>query len=110
MKSKTLMSIFTIIISLSIISITTYAKELPVEIPSSDKATISEEVDIAKNTKPDMGTDIYMYIPPDVVVNDYPNMGDNEMSVKFPMIISILSGSAYLALRFIARGGKRNNA
>ncbi len=110
MKKKTLISILTVIISLSIISVSACAKELPVEIPSPNNATVSEEVDVAKNTKPDMGTDIYMYIPPDVVANDYPNMGDNEMEVELPMIISILSGSSYLALSFIARGRKRYNA
>ncbi len=109
MKKKTLISILTVIISFSIISISAYAKELPVEIPSSNQASVSKEVDIAQNTKPNMGTDIFMYIPPDVIENDIPNMGDNN-TVEFPMIISILSGSSYLALSFIARGGKRYNA
>ena len=64
-------------------SMTAFAEELPIDIPTPDKATVSEETDKATNEDPDMGTKFYMYIPPDVVPNDYPQMGDEGISAQW---------------------------
>ena len=41
-------------------SMTAFAEELPMDIPTPDKATVSEETDKATNEDPDMGTKFYM--------------------------------------------------
>ena len=40
-------------------SMTAFAEELPIDIPTPDKATVSEETDKATNEDPDMGTKFY---------------------------------------------------
>jgi len=46
------------------------AEDLPIDKASAAGATISEDVDIADNAKPDMSTDFFLYIPPDPIAPD----------------------------------------
>ena len=88
-------------------SMTAFAEELPIDIPTPDKATVSEETDKATNEDPDMGTKFYMYIPPDVVPNDYPQMGDEGISAQWFLAGAVGSGLAYLGATAYAHGGKK---
>lgn len=88
-------------------SLTALAEELPIDIPTPDKATVSDETDKATNEDPDMGTKFYMYIPPDVVSNDYPQMGDEGVSLQWLLAGAVASGVAYLGATAYAHGGKK---
>lgn len=88
-------------------SMTAFAEELPTDIPTPDKAAVSSETDKATNEDPEMGTKFYMYIPPDVVPNDYPQMGDEGISVQWFLIGAIVSGVTYLGVTAYANGEKK---
>lgn len=88
-------------------SMTAFAEELPIDIPTPDKATVSAETDKATKENPDMGTKFYMYIPPDVVPNDYPQMGDEGIPVQWFLAGTIVSGVTYLGATAYAHGGKK---
>lgn len=94
-------------IAISAFSITAMAEELPVGLPTPDHATVSQETDNATNTDPDMGTKFYMYIPPDVVAKDYPQMGDEGVSVNIFLAGAALSGIGYLATSAYAKEKKQ---
>lgn len=100
-------TLMTVMLILGASSVTAFAEELPIEIPTSDKATVSEEMDKATNKDPDIGTKFYMYIPPDVVPNDYPQMGDEGISVQWFLIGAIVSGVTYLGVTAYANGEKK---
>lgn len=87
-----------VVMSIGMLMTVASAEELPVAVPSPDKATVSDEKETATNTDPDMGTKFYMYIPPDAVVNDYPQMGDEGISVNTLLLGTIVSGIVYLGL------------
>lgn len=96
-----------VMLALGAFSVSACAEELPIAIATPDKATVSEETDKATNKDPDMGTQFYMYIPPDVVANDYPQMGDEGVSTQLLMACAIMSGVAYLGMTAYAHGGKQ---
>lgn len=73
-----------------------FAEELPVEIPGPGEATVSDEVDKADNYDPNMGTQFYMYIPPDVVANDYPQMSDTGIATQWLLLGALVCGLGYL--------------
>lgn len=98
------------ILALSMCTVVAFAEELPVDIPSPDKATVSGETDTATNTDPDMGTKFYMYIPPDVVANDYPQMGDEGIPVSLFLTGAVVSGLAYLGFSAYANKERRSLA
>lgn len=79
-------------------SMTAFAEELPTDIPTPDKAAVSLETDKATNEDPEMGTKFYMYIPPDVVPNDYPQMGDEGVPVQWFLAGAVVSGVFYLGV------------
>ena len=70
----------------------------PEEIPkgSAQSAYVSEEVDIAVGTDPTMSTYAYIYIPPDPVSNDSPNMGNMGIRLEVLLSAALLTGTAYL--------------
>ena len=111
MKVKTFRKVsaalLAVMLAFGAFSMTALAEELPVDIPTPDKATVSEETDKATNEDPDMGTKFYMYIPPDVVPNDYPQMGDEGIPVQWFLAGAMVSGVAYLGATAYAHGGKK---
>lgn len=111
MKTKAIQKVsaalMTIMLVFGVFSMTAFAEELPIDIPTPDKATVSEETDKTTNENPDMGTKFYMYIPPDIVPNDYPQMGDEGIPVQWFLAGAIVSGVAYLGATAYANGGKK---
>lgn len=96
-----------IMLVIGMFSLSALAEEIPIEIATPDKATVSDETDKTTNEDPDMGTQFYMYIPPDVVANDYPQMGDEGIPTQWLLIGAIASGVAYLGTTAYAHGGKK---
>lgn len=63
---------------------------------TSKSASVSGEVDKAANADNDMGTQFYMYIPPDPTVNEIPKMGDAGLSITLLLWLAVAVGVAYL--------------
>lgn len=103
-------ALLAVVLVFSMCSVVAFAEELPVEIPSPDKATVSDEKETATNTNPDMGTQFYMYIPPDTVANDYPQMGDEGLPVGMFLAGAVVSGMTYLGLSAYANKEKKSVA
>lgn len=106
---KTTAVIISAILMLTMLPCMVSAEELPVKQATKDGATVSEKVETATNKKPDMGTQMYMYLEPDAIVNDYPQMGDEGIPVKYLLTGAILSGAGYLITTIYAHTGKRTS-
>lgn len=74
---------------------------LPIEKASEQGATISNEVDVASNTKPHMASDFFMYIPPDPVY-EVPKMGDSRLSREQLIVSALAIGFCYLGVQAYA--------
>ena len=93
---KALTGLLTLALALGTCTVCAFAEELPVEIPGPGEATVSDEVDTANNYDPNMGTQFYMYIPPDVVANDYPQMSDTGIATQWLLCGALACGLGYL--------------
>lgn len=73
---------------------------LPAEVnrATPNSATVSDKKDVATNKDPDMSTQFYMFMEPDLVVVDYPKMGDEGLDVSLLMWAALLAGTAYLGV------------
>lgn len=78
--------------------------------PFLGSATVSDETDKATNEDPDMGTQFFMYIEPDIVVNDHPNMGDTGIDVSLLMMAALAAGTAYLGVSAYANKAEKHMA
>ena len=72
------------------------AEEMPVNRAAPNKATVSAQVDTATNSKPSMGTQYWMYLEPDAVVNDIPKMGDEGLSTEMLLAAALIAGAVYV--------------
>lgn len=72
------------------------AEEMPVNRAAPNKATVSAQVDTATNSKPSMGTQYWMYLEPDAVVNDIPKMGDEGLSTETLLAAALIAGAVYV--------------
>ena len=73
-----------------------WAEEMPVDRATPSKATVSAHVDTATNSKPSMGTQYWMYLEPDAVVNDIPKMGDEGLSTEMLLAAALIAGAVYV--------------
>lgn len=88
--------ILSLALAFSCTSITAFAEELPIDKATPDEATVSEEVDEATTTDPEMGTKFFMYIPPDVEEQDIPKMGDEGIPTSMLVAAALMTGAGYL--------------
>lgn len=72
------------------------AGEMPLDRATPDKATVSAQVDTATNSKSSMGTQYWMYLEPDAVVNDIPKMGDEGLSTEMLLAAALIAGAVYV--------------
>lgn len=72
------------------------AEEMPVDRATPSKATVSAKVDTATNSKPSMGTQYWMYLEPDAIVNDIPKMGDEGLSTETLLTAALIAGAVYV--------------
>lgn len=72
------------------------AEEMPVDRATPSKATVSAKVDTATNSKPSMGTQYWMYLEPDAIVNDIPKMGDEGLSTETLLTAALIEGAVYV--------------
>lgn len=72
------------------------AEEMPVDRATPSKATVSAKVDTATNSKPSMGTQYWMYLEPDAIVNDIPKMGDEGLSTETLLTAALIAGAIYV--------------
>lgn len=72
---RALCVLLALVAALSLTMVTAFAEELPVERATENSATVSDEVDTADNSDPHMGTTYYMYLAPDIVATNPPDMG-----------------------------------
>ena len=73
---------------------------------TENSATVSDEVDTADNSDPHMGTTYYMYLAPDIVATNPPDMGVNGPSTDALILLAVAVGCAYLCVSAYAHGGK----
>ena len=73
-----------------------WAEEMPVDRATPSKATVAAQVDTATNSKPSMGTQYWMYLEPDAVVNDIPKMGDEGLSTEMLLAAALIAGAVYV--------------
>ena len=73
-------------------------------------ATVSDEVDTADNSDPHMGTTYYMYLAPDIVATNPPDMGVSGPSTDALILLAVAVGCAYLCVSAYAHGGKDEQA
>ena len=78
--------------------VTAFAEELPVERATENSATVSDEVDTADNSDPHMGTTYYMYLAPDIVATNPPDMGVSGPSTDALILLAVAVGCAYLCV------------
>ena len=80
-----------IILSYLIFSVTLVsAHALPVEEATPEGATVSDEVDVGTETDPEIGTDFFLIIPPDPVI-EYPDMSDMGIDVSYIILVAVFS-------------------
>lgn len=92
--------------ALSLTMVTAFAEELPVEKATENSATVSDEVDTADNSDPHMGTTYYMYLAPDIVATNPPDMGVSGPSTDMLLLLAVAVGGVYLCVSAYAYGGK----
>lgn len=102
-------SVLAICLALSVTCIPAFAEQCPVKIPAPGSATVSEELDMTGYNDHKIGTDFWMYIPPDpdTVVKDYPPMGDEGFSSTGLMLGAIVTGIVYLGLSVYANSNNK---
>ena len=81
-----------------------------VERATENSATVSDEVDTADNSDPHMGTTYYMYLAPDIVATNPPDMGVSGPSTDALILLAVAVGCAYLCVSAYAHGGKDEQA
>lgn len=106
--AKTFCILFALICSLTITAATAFAEELPIDRATENSATVSKEVDIATNEDPSMGTSYFMYLAPDIVVMNPPQMGVDGPHTDLLVLLAVFAGLAYLCVSAYAYGGKEN--
>lgn len=99
--------VVSLVLALGAFSVPSFAEELPVQLPTQEKASVSKEVDEATNQKPEAATKFYMYIPPDIIEKDYPEMGDEIFPARYLMLGAMVSGVAYLSAAAYSNGDKK---
>lgn len=113
MKSKTIRSIsamaLAVFFAFCVTATTAFAEELPVDIPTPEKASVSQKVDVSNNKDPDISTKFYMYIPQDVVANDYPQMGDEGISTQWLLAGAMISGVVFLGMTAYANSEEKSH-
>ena len=82
-----------------------FAEELPIDKATPDEATVSEEVDQATNTDPEIG-----YIPPDIVEQDIPKMGDEGVPTSTLVLAALATGAGFLTVSKYAFADRRGHA
>ena len=104
--------LFALVLAISCCMVPAFAadEELPIDKATSNSATVSDETDKATNEDPDMGTQFFMYIEPDIVVNDHPNMGDTGIDVSLLMMAALAAGTAYLGVSAYANKAEKHMA
>lgn len=110
MRKKPFAKLFCLMLALAVIftmtAVTAFAEELPVDRATENGATVSEQVDTATNDDPRMGTTYYMYLAPDIVAANPPDMGVHGPSTDTLMLAAMIIGAAYLCVSGIAYSKK----
>ena len=107
---RALCVLLALVAALSLTMVTAFAEELPVERATENSATVSDEVDTADNSDPHMGTTYYMYLAPDIVATNPPDMGVSGPSTDALILLAVAVGCAYLCVSAYAHGGKDEQA
>lgn len=84
-----------------------YADNAPIPNGSPNGATISEELDEATNKDPEMGTEFWMYLEPDPVIEDVPLMGDSTASLQTLLLRASTLGLLLIGVRYYANFEKQ---
>ena len=107
---RALCVLLALVAALSLTMVTAFAEELPVERATENSATVSDEVDTADNSDPHMGKTYYMYLAPDIVATNPPDMGVSGPSTDALILLAVAVGCAYLCVSAYAHGGKDEQA
>lgn len=102
--------VLAVALTISCAMVPTFAEELPIDKATPDKATVSEKVDQATNTDPEIGTQFFMYIPPDIVEQDIPKMGDEGVPTSTLVLAALATGAGFLTVSKYAFADRRGHA
>ena len=102
---RALCVLLALVAALSLTMVTAFAERA-----TENSATVSDEVDTADNSDPHMGTTYYMYLAPDIVATNPPDMGVSGPSTDALILLAVAVGCAYLCVSAYAHGGKDEQA
>ena|GEM_PF-156664 len=84
-----------------------FGKQTPVGRYPVTETGITEANLPVLNSDPHMGTTYYMYLAPDIVATNPPDMGVSGPSTDALILLAVAVGCAYLCVSAYAHGGKR---